>query len=113
MRRCTVSGCERSHWARGWCRLHYQRWQRNGAPDCAAPRRSPISPRQREILLLIAQGYDAVAAGRALYITKSTVHMHLQRARDAFDVHTAAALVARAIFEGIITREDVLKERTA
>jgi hypothetical protein len=29
-RTCSVEGCERPHLARGWCSLHYQRWQSTG-----------------------------------------------------------------------------------
>lgn len=30
---CSVAGCERRHYARTWCELHYQRWQSNGTTD--------------------------------------------------------------------------------
>jgi len=29
---CSVSGCDRKVWARGWCRLHYERWREHGDP---------------------------------------------------------------------------------
>jgi len=29
-RECTVKGCDRLRFARGWCKMHYQRWRRNG-----------------------------------------------------------------------------------
>lgn len=32
MKTCTISGCDRPRLARGWCRAHYERWRRNGAP---------------------------------------------------------------------------------
>lgn len=28
---CEVEGCDRKHYARGWCRLHYDRWLRTGS----------------------------------------------------------------------------------
>lgn len=31
-RTCSVEGCGRPHTARGWCKSHYYRWQRNGDP---------------------------------------------------------------------------------
>lgn len=34
---CDVDGCERTHEARGWCNLHYQRWKKTGATGAAAP----------------------------------------------------------------------------
>lgn len=29
---CTVDGCDRPQLARGWCKLHYYRWKRQGDP---------------------------------------------------------------------------------
>lgn len=33
MKTCTQPGCEARHHARGWCRIHYQNWKRNGVPQ--------------------------------------------------------------------------------
>ena len=32
MRTCSVVGCEGKHFGRGYCRVHYERWKRNGDP---------------------------------------------------------------------------------
>ena len=29
-RTCEVEGCDRKHYGRGWCNLHYQRWRKRG-----------------------------------------------------------------------------------
>lgn len=34
---CTLPGCDRKFYARGWCNLHYGRWLRNGTTDTIIP----------------------------------------------------------------------------
>jgi hypothetical protein len=29
---CTIAGCDRPHYARSWCKLHYRRWHDHGDP---------------------------------------------------------------------------------
>ena len=36
---CLIEGCEKAQIARGWCRMHYVRWQRHGTPQEAIPER--------------------------------------------------------------------------
>jgi hypothetical protein len=31
-RTCSVDGCEKVHYARGWCGMHYMRWREHGDP---------------------------------------------------------------------------------
>jgi hypothetical protein len=30
---CSIEGCERDVYARGWCRIHYVRWRMHGDPN--------------------------------------------------------------------------------
>ncbi len=33
MTACSISGCSRPYYARGWCKSHYSRWERKGDPE--------------------------------------------------------------------------------
>jgi DNA-binding NarL/FixJ family response regulator len=54
-----------------------------------------ISARQREILVLIAEGHSDKGIARRLGMSDRTVESHLQRLYQRHGVHTRAALVAR------------------
>jgi hypothetical protein len=32
-KKCSIEDCNKSHYARTWCRMHYARWERNGHTD--------------------------------------------------------------------------------
>lgn len=38
---CSVGGCELDAKARGWCQMHYRRWQRNGNPRVLVRMKQP------------------------------------------------------------------------
>lgn len=42
-RTCDVPECERKHYARGWCTLHYSRWFHHGSTD-RPQRKRPVAP---------------------------------------------------------------------
>lgn len=29
---CKIAGCNKPHYSRGWCQMHYRRWTRTGSP---------------------------------------------------------------------------------
>lgn len=41
---CTIEGCTRVKYSRGWCKMHYRRWQRNGDPESTRSERVDDKP---------------------------------------------------------------------
>lgn len=63
---------------------------------------SALTPRQREILQLIAEGKSAKEIGADLGISSRTVESHKYEMMDAVDIHTTAELIQFAIKHGIV-----------
>ncbi len=63
VRTCTIPGCERLHYARGWCHPHYRRWQRYGDPLLGPALQQPRTPWQptAQHLAVIAEAEHAWA----------------------------------------------------
>lgn len=40
-RACKVPDCDRQHFCKGYCRLHFERWKRHGSPDVVLKSLSP------------------------------------------------------------------------
>lgn len=68
----------------------------------SAPTEYHLTPREKEILLMLSKGksYKMIAAG--LFITYSTVNEHVKRIYEKLHVNTAAEAVSRAIRERLI-----------
>lgn len=54
---CSVSGCEKSHLARGYCDKHYRRWRLYGDPLGQAPRHSDTCSVEGCIRPYLARGF--------------------------------------------------------
>lgn len=64
-----------------------------------------LTPRQREILRLIAEGRTTKEIANQLDISVKTVEMHRTQLMDRLDIHDVAGLVRYAIRSGIISPE--------
>ena len=62
-----------------------------------------ISPRQREILQLLAEGRSAKEIASILNISTRTVEFHKYRMMEQLNIKTSAELVQYAIKHGIIS----------
>ncbi|MGL4176404.1 MAG: LuxR C-terminal-related transcriptional regulator [Dermatophilaceae bacterium] len=61
-----------------------------------------LSPREAEVLALVADGADTREIGRSLHVTEETVRTHLRRVFHKLDVHTRAEAVATAYRLGLM-----------
>ncbi len=61
-----------------------------------------LSPREAEVLQLLARGMTDAEIADALFISTRTVHGHLNSIYSKFEVRSRTAAVARAFAEGIV-----------
>jgi DNA-binding NarL/FixJ family response regulator len=61
-----------------------------------------LTPRQREILQLIAEGASTKDIGKALEISVKTVETHRAQLMERLDIHDVAGLVRYAIKIGLV-----------
>lgn len=61
-----------------------------------------LTPRQREVLQLVAEGLSAKEIGSVLNISPRTVEFHKYRMMKDLDLHTHAELIQYAIKHGIV-----------
>ena len=74
------------------------------SPDAAAPGppdAAPLTPRERQILKLIAEGYTGRQIAALLSISPKTVENHRGHLMEKLDIHSIAELTKYAIREGI------------
>jgi DNA-binding CsgD family transcriptional regulator len=64
--------------------------------------RTRLSPREREIVLLVAQGHPTKAIARHLGISIWTVATHLRRIFARLGVGSRAAMIARLFQDGVL-----------
>ena len=61
-----------------------------------------LSPREFQVLYLIAQGYSNKCIGPELGISIKTVEKHRQSLMKKLNIHTTAGLTSYAIAEGVL-----------
>jgi DNA-binding NarL/FixJ family response regulator len=64
-----------------------------------------LTPRQREILQLIAEGHSTKEIAHLLKISIKTVETHRSELMERLDIHDVAGLVRYAIRVGVVTSE--------
>jgi len=65
-----------------------------------------ITPRQREVLTLVTQGYSTKDIARTLGISVKTVETHRAQLMERLGIHDVAGLVRYAIRTGIVKLDD-------
>jgi DNA-binding NarL/FixJ family response regulator len=65
-----------------------------------------LTPRQREVLRLIAEGYSAKAIAFTLDISVKTVETHRAELMNRLNLHDIASLIRYAIETGLVSLED-------
>ena len=61
-----------------------------------------LTPREREVLQLIAEGKSNKEAATALFVSPTTIETHRARIMDKLDLHSTADIVLYAVRKGVI-----------
>ena len=85
---------------------HVTDYVRRTAEELPASSLERLTPRQREILQLIAEGHTTQEIAQLLELSAKTVDTHRSQLMDRLDIHDIAGLVRYAIRVGLITAEE-------
>ena len=78
----------------------------------AADQLVQLTPREREVLALLADGLDQRAIGAALFISPETARTHIQRLLRKLGVHSRAEAVDLITRNGLVDRLERMVERS-
>jgi DNA-binding NarL/FixJ family response regulator len=78
---------------------------RRCVPGSASPDFATLSPREREVLQLIAEGKSTKAIASALYVSKKTIDTHRAHILAKLHASSVAELVKHAIREGLTSAD--------
>jgi PAS domain S-box-containing protein len=70
--------------------------------DAPAPSRNLLTPREREVVRMVALGAGTRQVAADLYLSPETIRSHVRNAMSKTGAHTRAQLVAIALAEGLI-----------
>src|SRR5215831_15153373 len=76
---------------------------RTGDPEDELDEWGRLTPREREVLNLLAEGLSQDAIANQLYISPKTVATHIQRILAKLGVHSRAAAVSKAFRLGLVS----------
>jgi DNA-binding NarL/FixJ family response regulator len=71
----------------------------------AGPNATELTPREREVLALLASGLNQAAIAADLFISEKTVETHIQRILQKLGVHSRAQAVAAAHRDGLVRHD--------
>lgn len=77
------------------------------AADHAPDPQTHITPREREILFLLATGMGQHGVARVLYCSRQTVKCHLARLYQRWAVSRLESALVRALAAGVFTQGDM------
>lgn len=75
------------------------------SPAAGAPAAVALTPRQREILQLVAEGRSTREIAEKLHLSEKTVEMHRAQVKERLDIYDTAGLVRYAIRIGLISAD--------
>jgi PAS domain S-box-containing protein len=81
---------------------HEARPRRNGAGGRRQPRKGTLTPREREVLQLAADGQSPPEIARILVVSPGTVKTHFQHIYKKLGAHDRASAVAQCLRGGLI-----------
>lgn len=70
--------------------------------DDGGPAADPLTPRERQMLQLVAEGNSTKAAAKVLNISPRTAESHRHRIMKKLDLHDVVSLVRYAIQRGVV-----------
>jgi DNA-binding NarL/FixJ family response regulator len=69
-----------------------------------------LTPREREVVYLVAAGYNNASIAEQLYISRRTVEVHRSRAMQKLGVNSVTGLIRAAVDRGLLKEEEQVSE---